>query len=238
MIAVETIGSSSRGNCYKLTSGGSSLLLECGLPWAQIRRALNFKTTDLDGCLVSHHHRDHSRAAVDVLKAGVDLYATQPAFDAMEIPGPHHRFHPLTYRLAINIGPWLVMAFEAVHDAPGTAGFWITDADGDKLVFLTDSAFSYYTFPGTSIYMIEANFSETILQRNVEAGLIDAARARRVRENHMSIERVLEMLASNDLSRCRQIMLLHGSDGNSDSKQFKRMVEAATGIPTTVEGEA
>ena len=168
--------------------------------------------------------------------AGVDLYATQPAFDAMEIPGPHHRFHPLTYRLAINIGPWLVMAFEAVHDAPGTAGFWITDADGDKLVFLTDSAFSYYTFPGTSIYMIEANFSETILQRNVEAGLIDAARARRVRENHMSIERVVEMLKSNDLSRCRQIMLLHGSDGNSDSEQFRRMVEAATGIPTTVEG--
>lgn len=236
MIAVETIGSSSRGNCYKLTSGGSSLLLECGLPWAQIRRALNFKTTDLDGCLVSHHHKDHSRAAVDVLKAGVDLYATQPAFDAMEIPGPHHRFHPLTYRLAINIGPWLVMAFEAVHDAPGTAGFWITDADGDKLVFLTDSAFSYYTFPGTSIYMIEANFSETILQRNVEAGLIDAARARRVRENHMSIERVLEMLASNDLSRCRQILLLHGSDGNSDSAQFKTMVEEAAGIPATIEG--
>lgn len=236
MIAVETIGSSSRGNCYKLTSGGSSLLLECGLPWAQIRRALNFKTTDLDGCLVSHHHKDHSRAAVDVLKAGIDLYATQPAFDAMEIPGPHHRFHPLTYRLAINIGPWLVMAFEAVHDAPGTAGFWITDADGDKLVFLTDSAFSYYTFPGTSIYMIEANFSETILQRNVEAGLIDAARARRVRENHMSIERVLEMLASNDLSRCRQILLLHGSDGNSDSAQFKTMVEEAAGIPATIEG--
>ena len=236
MIAVETIGSSSRGNCYKLTSGGSSLLLECGLPWAQIRRALNFKTTDLDGCLVSHHHKDHSRAAVDVLKAGIDLYATQPAFDAIEIPGPHHRFHPLTYRLTINIGPWLVMAFEAVHDAPGSAGFWITDADGDKLVFLTDSAFSYYTFPGTSIYMIEANFSETILQRNVEAGLIDAARARRVRENHMSIERVIEMLASNDLSRCRQIMLLHGSDGNSDSAQFKTMVEKAAGIPATIEG--
>ena len=236
MITVETLGSSSRGNCYRLLSGGRSLLLECGLPWTQIRRALNFKTTDLDGCLVSHHHKDHSRAAVDVLKAGIDLYATQPAFDAIEIPGPHHRFHPLTYRLTINIGPWLVMAFEAVHDAPGSAGFWITDADGDKLVFLTDSAFSYYTFPGTSIYMIEANFSETILQRNVEAGLIDAARARRVRENHMSIERVLEMLASNDLSRCRQIMLLHGSDGNSDSAQFKTMVEEAAGIPATIEG--
>lgn len=236
MITVETLGSSSRGNCYRLTSGGSSLLLECGLPWAQIRKKLNFKTADLDGCLVSHHHKDHSRAAVDVLKAGIDLYATQPAFDAMEIPGPHHRFHPLTYRLTINIGLWRVMAFEAVHDAPGTVGFWITDSDGDKLVFLTDSAFAYYTFPGTNIYMVEANFSEAILQRNVEAGLIDAARARRVRENHMGIERVIEMLRVNDLSNCRAIHLLHGSDGNSDAIQFKRMVEEATGIPTTVEG--
>ena len=237
MITVETLGSNSRGNCYRLTSGGSSLLLECGLPWAQIRKKLNFKTTDLDGCLVSHFHGDHSKAAVDVMRAGIDLYATQAAFDSAGIPGTHHRFKPIIYRHTIDIGErWRVMAFEAHHDAPGTAGFWIEDKDGDKLVFLTDSAFAYYTFPGTNVYMVEANFSEAILQRNVEAGLIDAARARRVRENHMSIERVIEMLASNDLSSCRQIMLLHGSDGNSDSEQFKRMVEEATGIPTTVEG--
>ena len=237
MITVETIGSSSRGNCYRLLSGGRSILLECGLPWAQIRRALNFKTADLDGCLVSHHHKDHSKAAADVLKAGIDLYATRAAFEAMEITGPQHRFKPLEYRHAIDIGPhWRVMAFEAYHDAPGTAGFWIDDASGDKLVFLTDSAFAYYTFPGTGTFMVEANFSEEILQRNVDAGLIDSARARRVRENHMSIERVVDMLLSNDLSRCRQVMLIHGSDGNSDSEQFKRMVEEATGIPTTVEG--
>ena len=237
MITVETLGSSSRGNCYRLISGGRSLLLECGLPWKAIRGKLNFATTALDGCLVSHHHKDHSRAAADVLKAGIDVYATQAAFDAMEIPGPQHRFHPLAYRKTIEIGDyWRAMAFEAYHDAPGAAGFWIDDADGDKLVFLTDSGFAYYTFPGTGIFMIEANHSEAILQRNVESGLIDAASARRVRENHFSIERVVEMLKSNDLSRCRQILLLHGSDGNSDSAQFKRMVEAATGIPTTVEG--
>lgn len=236
MIAVETIGSSSRGNCYKLTSGGSSLLLECGLPWAQIRRALNFKTTDLDGCLCSHFHGDHSKAAADVMRAGIDLYATQSAFDSAEIPGPHHRFKPLLCRHTIDIGThWRAMAFEAVHDAPGTVGFWITDSDGDKLVFLTDSGFSYYTFPGTSIYMIEANFSEQILQRNVDAGLIDAARARRVRENHMSIERVVEMLRANDLSNCRHIHLLHLSDGNSSASEFKKTVQEATGIPTHIE---
>ena len=238
MITVETLGSSSRGNCYRLLSGGRSLLLECGLPWKAIRGKLNFATTELDGCLLSHSHADHSRAAADVLKAGIDLYATQPTLDALVgVKWPQHRAHAITVRHTITIADkWAVMPFEAVHDAPGTVGFWIDDkSDGDKLVFLTDSGFSYYTFPGTSIYMIEANFSEAILQRNVESGLIDAARARRVRENHMSVERVVEMLRSNDLSACRQILLLHGSDGNSDSAAFKRMVEEATGIPVTVE---
>ena len=238
MITVEVLGSSSKGNCYRLLSGGRSLLLECGLPWKEIRKGLNFQTTALDGCLITHHHKDHARSAADVMRAGVDLYATGAAFEAMAIPGgPHHRFKPLIYRHTVTVGEWWrVMAFEAHHDAPGTAGFWIEDKDGDKLVFLTDSAFSYYTFPGTGVYMVEANFSEKILQRNVDDGLIDAYLARRVTENHMSIERVVVMFTEADLSQCRHIHLLHGSDGNSDSALFKKIVEEATGVPVTVEG--
>ena len=238
MITVEVLGSSSKGNCYRLLSGGRSLLLECGLPWKEIRKGLNFQTTALDGCLVTHHHKDHARSAADVMRAGVDLYATGAAFEAMAIPGgPHHRFKPLIYRHTVTVGEWWrVMAFEAHHDAPGTAGFWIEDKDGDKLVFLTDSAFSYYTFPGTGVYMVEANFSEKILQRNVDDGLIDAFLARRVTENHMSIERVVVMFTEADLSQCRHIHLLHGSDGNSDSALFKKIVEETTGVPVTVEG--
>ena len=238
MITVEVLGSSSKGNCYRLLSGGRSLLLECGLPWKEIRRGLNFQTTALDGCLITHHHKDHARSAADVMRAGVDLYAKGAAFEAMAIPGgPHHRFKPLIYRHTVTVGEWWrVMAFEAHHDAPGTAGFWIEDKDGDKLVFLTDSAFSYYTFPGTGVYMVEANFSEKILQRNVDDGLIDAYLARRVTENHMSIERVVVMFTEADLSQCRHIHLLHGSDGNSDSALFKKIVEETTGVPVTVEG--
>ena len=238
MITVETLGSSSKGNCYRLLSGGRSLLLECGLPWKEIRQKLNHETTSLDGCLVTHAHKDHCRAAADVLKAGIDLYTTETAFQYFGIEGPQHRFHPLIVRMRIVIANhWRVQAFETYHDSPGSVGFWIEDmSDYDRLVFLTDTAFSYFTFPQTNIFMIEANYSEDILRRNVEAGLIDPARAKRIRESHMSIERVIELLKVNDLSRCRQIHLIHGSEGNSDSALFKRMVQEATGVPVTVEG--
>jgi len=127
------------------------------------------------------------------------------------------------------------MCFDTVHDVDGSLGFIINDRE-DILLFLTDTAYCKYTSSGISIIMIEANFSEPILQRNVDAGLIDPARAKRVRENHMSIERVIDFLKANDLSKCRAIHLIHLSDGNSDSDLFKRMVQEQTGVPTYVEG--
>lgn len=239
MITIETLGSSSKGNCYRLKSGSRSLLLECGLPWKEIRRKLNFETTDLDGCLVSHFHGDHARSIYDVMKAGVDVYASFETFQEAcpVLPVHNHRAHPV--EAGFHFHPtkhWAVLPFKTVHDTPGSLGFVIKDRS-DVLVFLTDTAYCKYMFPGfPSIIMIEANFSEEILQRNVEAGLIDPARAKRVRENHFSIEKVLDFLKANDLSRCRAIHLLHLSDGNSDATAFKRMVQEATGVPVFVEG--
>ena len=243
MITIETLGSSSRGNCYRLLSGGRSLLLECGLPWKEIRRGLNFETTNLDGCLVSHHHGDHARSIRDLLKAGVNVYASHDTLehaglvDMDGVPN-HHRAYPVNHSLlGWDIGEtWTVRGFDTVHDAEGSLGFEVYDDTGDKLVFLTDTAYCKYTFHRINILMIEANYSETILAANVDAGRIEPARAKRVRQNHMSVERVLDFIKANDMSKCRAIHLLHLSDGNSNADLFKRMVQEATGIPTFVEG--
>lgn len=235
-ITIDTLGSSSKGNAYKLSSGGRSLLLECGLPWKEIRQKLNFETTDLDGCLVSHFHGDHARSLRDLLKAGIPVYASP---DTLEYAGrmDHHRAVPVNHSLSSwDIGDiWRVRAFDTVHDAEGSLGFEICDDTGDKLVFLTDTAYCKYRFFGINVLMIEANYSEGILAANVAAGRIDPARAKRVRENHMSAERVVDFCKAQDLSKCRQIHLIHLSDGNSDTVLFKRMVQEATGIPVRVE---
>jgi phosphoribosyl 1,2-cyclic phosphodiesterase len=237
MISVQTLGSSSKGNCYRLLSGGRSLLLECGLPWKEIQRKLNFKTTDLDGCLVSHGHGDHSRAMTEVLRAGVDVYASFETLESRGVFGHHNAYAVNQSVVQWRINDfWSVRAFDLVHDAEGTLGFIITDDKGDTLAFLTDTAYCKYKMPTCEIIMVEANFSEAILQKCVNAGVIDPGRAKRVRENHMSVERVVYFLKANDLSRCREIRLIHLSDGNSDADLFKRMVQEATGIPTYVEG--
>jgi phosphoribosyl 1,2-cyclic phosphodiesterase len=51
---------------------------------------------------------------------------------------------------------------------------------------------------------------------------------------HMSIEQTREMLLSNDLSKVREIWLIHLSDSNSDAEAFRDDIQAATGKPVYV----
>lgn len=239
MISVQTIGSSSSGNAYVLKSSGRTLLLECGVSWPVILKASKYDVNSIDGCLVSHGHGDHGKSAKDVIKNGIDLWATAEAFEQMKIersPQNSYRMHRVYPGRHFMVAThWLVHPFDTVHDAPGSVGYVISDGQ-DKLVFLTDTGFCRYTIPGITLLMIEANFSEGILQQNIDSGAVHPAVGRRVRENHMSLDRVLDFLAANDTSRLREIRLLHLSDGNSDAKEFRKTVQKATGIPVFVEG--
>jgi len=56
MIDIKTIGSGSSGNCYLANFNGTQILLECGLPFKVIQKALNFKLSSIEACLVTHEH--------------------------------------------------------------------------------------------------------------------------------------------------------------------------------------
>ncbi len=238
MLDFEVLASSSAGCAYRLSGGGAAapLLLEAGLRFEDIRRGLGFRVSELAGCLVTHAHGDHSKAIVDVAKAGIDVYASRETFAAC--PGvPKHRQQVVEAEEEFVVGDWIVMPFATVHDSPGSLGFLIGSPKGHRLLFLTDSAYSPKTFEGLTHVAAEANFSEEILRANAAAGHLDAARYKRVNSTHLSIERLVEMLRANDLSRVEEIHLLHLSSSNSDEAAFKRLIEREFGIPCFVAAE-
>jgi len=221
--------SSSAGNAYTVTEDGCApLLVECGLPRQQLQRALEFKTSGLAGCLISHHHGDHARALGYVACAGVDCYMSVGTAAALGVRS--HRIHQVEPRRRFDVGPWQVMPFDLRHDAGGTLGFLIASPAGDRLLYACDTAYVPYRFEGLTHVAIEANYGAEMLR----ASELDPEQKKRVIRNHMSIERALDMLAANDLSAVRAIWLLHLSDSNSDERAFKTAVEAATGKPTHV----
>lgn len=227
------IASSSKGNAYLLESPGvEPLLLEAGIPIKQLREKLHFGLSGLAGCLVSHEHGDHSRAVKDLLKAGVDCYMSMGTAKALQVEN-HHRTNILTGYDTNLIGHWMTFSFPLEHDAAEPCGFFILRGS-ERFLFIPDTGFVRDRFAGVNLLAIEANHLEEKLSQNILNGSIPAVAGRRTRRNHMSLERVITMLKSNDLSVCREVWLLHLSSGNSDERKMIQVVQEATGIPTKV----
>lgn len=227
MIEITTLATGSTGNCYHITDGHSSLLLECGIKFKSIQQALNFKTSDIAGVLVSHEHKDHCKAVQDVADRGLDIYMSQGTADAIGIQ--HHRIRSVKCKETFKVGTWTILPFDVQHDAAEPFGFLIANQDGDKLLFATDTYYIKYKFSGLTHLMIECNYSQKILEENVESGRVPEFLMNRVMQSHFSLENLLVFLKANDLSRVQEIHLLHLSDSNSNEIEFKKAVQAATG---------
>lgn len=227
---ITVLGSSSAGNAYIL-HGRSPLLLDCGLSIRELKRATGYRLSSLAGCLITHEHADHSKAAVDLMRAGVDCYMSAGTAEALGLTS--HRLRVVKALEQVQIGDWTVLPFETVHDAAEPLGFLIA-GEGEKILYLTDTAYCRYRFRGLTRIMIECNYSREILDRNIEAGKLHPGLRRRLLRSHMGLDRVLTFLAVNDLSAVREVMLLHLSDGNSDAVGFKKAIQAATGRMVTV----
>lgn len=226
MLEIRTLCSGSQGNCYRVSDGRTPLLLECGMRFQEIRKGLDFRVSDIAGCLLSHEHGDHAWAAKDIVRAGVDLYCSRGTADALGLCG--HRVHIIRAKEKFTIGTWTVLPFDTVHDAKEPLGFLLRSGS-EKLLFATDTAYIHYRFRNLTHIMVEANYDLETLRENVRLGRVNREVKKRVLKSHMSIQTVLDFLRANNLSRVREIWLLHLSGDNSDARQFKRKVQMLTG---------
>ncbi|OLS39107.1 MBL fold metallo-hydrolase [Bacillus sp. MRMR6] len=227
MLDINAIATGSKGNAYLIDDGVTKLLLECGIAWKEIQKKLNFRTSEIKGCLVSHNHNDHSKSINDVMKAGIDVYASKGTFETLRIN--NHRVKPVKAREQFQIGTWTILPFEVEHDVSEPIGFLLANKQGEKVLFATDTYFIRYKFQGLTHVLVECNYSKEILNQNVAAGIIDKGRKKRLMRSHFSLENVKEFLKVNDLSKVQEIWLLHLSDTNSDADLFKREIQELTG---------
>lgn len=232
MIDILPLASGSKGNCYRITDGRTPLLLECGIKYKDIQRALKFRVSEIAGCLVSHEHIDHSKACKDLMKAGIDCYMSRGTTGALGLSG--HRLHIIQKKQQFKLGTWTILPFETQHDAQEPLGFLLANQYGEKLLYATDTYYIRYRFQGLTHIMIECNYSLDILRNNVANGSVEPALKNRILKSHFSLENVKKFLQVNDLGKVQEIWLLHLSDGNSDAERFKREIQSLTGKPVYI----
>lgn len=227
------LASGSDGNAVIVSCGGTTLLLDAGLPYKQLSACWNMGS--VDAVLITHEHGDHCRAVRELLLRGHALYCTRGTWHAMTrsaIGGKDlDRFSVqvgmVSHGTPIDIGAVSVTPFATYHDAAEPCGF-IMDAPGARAVYIADSGSLPYRFDGVTHWVVECNYSEAIL----EASKIHEARKRRTRQHHMSLEALIEFFAAQDLGMSAEIHLIHLSKTNAHEKEFIAAIERATGVPT------
>jgi len=227
MIEFKPYASSSKGNLFTIDDGTTKLGIECGLAWPKIRQLLNFKTTDLQGILLSHSHFDHSKGIAEALKAGIDVWTSQETIKALGITGCY--VHPIEPLKEFTIGSWNVLGFDTLHDAPGSLGFLLTNSAGEKFLFAIDTPYLKYKFHDLCGIAIGCNYDADLLNESIAEGTVDRGERHRLIHAHASLQTVKEMLTANDLSKVQGIWLLHLSSRNADAARFKKEIQELTG---------
>ena len=222
----QSLASSSTGNAYLIRDDRTSLLIECGLSHKKLQQLAGFRLTSLDGCLVSHEHKDHSQCVEKLLASGIPVYLSQGTARALELPETLLDLaEEMEAGKQFTVGTMDILPFATFHDAQEPLGFVMqSKVDGEIFAFATDTVNIPYNFPGVNILAVEANFQQAILDRSER---MPEKTRHRVSNTHMEIDRLVECLKKMDLSRCREIWLLHLSSAMSNEGQFLTKVVRA-----------
>lgn len=234
---LKILGSSSKGNCYILENDSEALIIECGINMHEIKKALNFSFAKVAGCLLTHEHGDHAKYVKDLLLVGIGVYTSRGTVRALELPIDHHRLNIIKAGEVFQVGSFKVLPFKVQHDVAEPLGFIINHPETGNILFITDSFYVSDTYKNIHNIIIEANFSQEIIDRKVKDGAGLEFLRNRIFKSHMSLETCKATLKANDLSKVNNIVLIHLSDSNSNAILFRQEIEATTGKKVYVADE-
>ena len=227
---IVVLGSSSKGNCYLLRNDKETLVIECGLPFTEVQKALNYDIKSVVGALVSHRHNDHAGFINQFARRGVKVYMNSDTF-SLQDSITQCFCKPIREKCLYGVGSFRVMPLSVTHDVPCFA-FLIHHADIGNLLFVTDTCGFRYKLADLNHIMIEANYADDILAENIKEGIVIPSQRTRLLKTHMELETTKRILSRLQGEKLQDVMIIHLSSGNSDSERFMSEIQQVTGVPT------
>lgn len=213
---IKTISTGSKGNGYALISGEDVLLLECGVPAKEMLKAIDYRTSMVNGCILSHIHGDHAGYIKQYMQYGIMVYTSDEVqSDIKTIMG--ERTIGLQRMKRKQMGSFSVIPFHVPHGETECDG-WLIDSPEGRILFITDAEHCPYDFSKMNINygLVECNYSMDNISFEH-----DEVKNRRVIQTHMEVQTCKRLIQSINNNSLRSIGLIHLSAENGNSDMFR-----------------
>lgn len=212
---LKVLGSGSSGNCYILENDNEALIIEAGLPFMKVKKALNFNVMKIKAVLITHIHSDHHFYWFQYARAGI------PVFEPFRLDGSNLEFDNSQFRVMAfdnrdKSGRWLHNNSDG-SECP-CYGFHITHPEIGSLVYATDTEYVRWRFKAVNHILCEANYDMQFVDRD------EPNYEHRLR-GHMSLDTALKFISTNDNPSLRNVVLIHLSDKSGNPALFKQKAE-------------
>lgn len=168
------LASGSKGNATYIKTDHTTLLIDAGISYRQIRLRLldrGLSLDHLDAVLVTHEHSDHVKGLQTLIKyTGAKVFTKEDTFNhlyarpSMELP--YTCFHRVDHLEPFILNDLKITPIDISHDAVSAVGY-IIETEGKKLVYMTDVGYlpetDYTQIKNADMYVFEANYDVSLL---------------------------------------------------------------------------
>lgn len=212
---LKCIATGSTGNCYTLTSdSGETLILDCGIPIMEIKKALNWNIKDVVGVLCTHHHLDHSKSVIELCKTGfhtVIPYLIASSSEQLSYKLKKTRFDISAFALKTVDGKWTHTNGDG-SECP-CYGFWIQHPEMGTMIYATDTELIKWRFKDINHILLGVNYDKDLVDT-------ENPKANHVFRGHLSIDTACDFVKANDSDSLQNVIMCHLSSENADRDSF------------------
>lgn len=225
MLICKTIATGSSGNSYALMNGNEILLLDLGVSAKVIKKAIDFRISDVVGAVVSHGHGDHAKAVKDFENMGIPIFLHKNM--EIDFEGEHEERKHIRYgSFDINVFALTDMNGKFMHtNNDGSEcpcyGFLIEHEDMGKMLYITDTELVKWRFSGINHILISCNYQKKYIS--------DSAKRNHVLRGHMELETVKNFIKANKSNALRTVILCHLSQDSADPEECLEEVQKVVG---------
>lgn len=166
-------------------------MIENGISFKEVKKALDFNIMQIIGNIVSHRHGDHHKYTYEYKNAGI------PTFCPFELEESE------AVKKLVRFGGFTIQCFPLIHDV-SCYGFYIRHDEIGKCIFATDTLCVSHVFKSYHVNHIfaECNYQDELVDKNAE-------NYRHKLKHHMSLNTCKEFVETNKTSSLRTVILCH-----------------------------